>query len=1044
MGYSTTDSNINISTPDWASGRTYKKYDIINGSNTSVFTYSSPHFFIPSGDFVVKDPFVQLGALNKEIVGYSKPFLLKDLSTGYCLAFETSSSRPLQSSGQPIIGDNTISNLPEDTDVAESIIVELELLSIDMTPIQPNVVKKIKIPINEYAKIFAASKFDPPNAVSQVFPADYFQPNTRLYNGSYHDGGALFARIKITKTADPKYHAIYKLQNFSLFQLDEHENDLYFYALEDHVSSEKNSPFFHLGGLGLDSDALLSLQPESREGRMPISVLSPTNWSVRGDIRFKTLFNDREVCLMDASSSKEASISTTMQKLEIGETYRVDISLNPVRETKATYSNFAEGEPNDHPGGGIGGQDYGLVWKQRGVVSGTWDDGGGQLGASTETYKAGYIVQHGGPYSTNYEAIVFEPSDSRTWDSARKLARAGENGYTSDLAVVLVPEQQTAFTNLIETLNARYSQYGFWIGLTDSHSNFPKGFSPSTAEKIRSVGRQWLWIDGTPLGVIDNSPKGLVRDAKSYSNSPYGATLRIFSDNTDALDPTTHVMHHAGLLPGDYTFHFVAESKKLDIEIIAIQPPATLGIFEGNNKELLGLSESLSYGDPVDIENCIRLNHISVAKEQSLWTRHFTPNPSYGSSIDIEADNSDLEFGDGYAETRPKNLNSVKIQASLNFDSRKDSETKAIIHFLENTQGYKKLKYRLPSPFNKLQSFVCDSFNHSYNDYDDNSLSVNLIKDDAFILNRYNDFLMPHPGDWKASTPYYANDFIIYQSKGVNGEVDSPTTRAFYYAFSESKDKVPSFNPTIWTKNHFFWIPSQNNSFNRESRKHAISMENDFVGRSSDGVYPNLLTLNLSFESRSDFEARAIMHFLTNKMGYMPFLFSLPEPYSNLKTEPLRDSTGNAPKIKTSGDEITLKGAPTTIVLEHALYTPSSSANPGHELLLKNQVVTVPSLPSNKNKFYINKPTSIDGALTLEVYNPFYSLEDLSGKELKIHVQQKAFYCDKWSMTYTSYDNNNVQATFKEVALAPSLTSEFIDIAIGDDENNQYIDLSAY
>ena len=74
MGYSTTDSNINISTPDWVLGQEYKKYDIINGSNTSVFDYQGIHtnFFIPAGaHFVVKKHYAEIyqPSNSNELVG---------------------------------------------------------------------------------------------------------------------------------------------------------------------------------------------------------------------------------------------------------------------------------------------------------------------------------------------------------------------------------------------------------------------------------------------------------------------------------------------------------------------------------------------------------------------------------------------------------------------------------------------------------------------------------------------------------------------------------------------------------------------------------------------------------------------------------------------------------------------------------------------------------------------------------------------------------------------------------------------------------------
>tara|TARA_Y100000588_G_scaffold383699_1_gene473579 strand:+ start:3602 stop:6748 length:3147 start_codon:yes stop_codon:yes gene_type:complete len=1048
MGYSTTDSNINISTPDWVLGQEYKKYDIINGSNTSVFDYQGIHtnFFIPAGaHFVVKKHYAEIyqPSNSNELVGYSKPFLLRDLSCGYALHYKTSSNAP-QRDGRAMIDNNGVSNLPN-VESAESIEVELELLSSDMTPIPPNIEKKIITPINEYAKIWHESgRRGSPSVegsevnISQVFDADYFDPNSRQYGGTYHDGGITYARIKITKTAGEGY-ATYRFRDFELYQLDEHSQNLYFYATSDHLSTAENSPFFHLGGLSIDSATLADLQPDSIEGGEKISSLTPTNWNVVGEVAFKNLFDGRKVCLMNASSGMDAGISTTMTGLEIGSTYRVDLSLNPVRETKFSYCNFSSGEPNAT----AGGQDYAVVQKSSTTVSGTWDDVTNLLPAPSESLKTGYIVQHGGPYSTNYEAVIFEDTETDfSWTNARTLAR--RNGYSSDLAVVLVPEQQVAFTNLINKLNA-YSSYAFYIGLTDQRTDFIKGFSPDSV-KIKSTAGEWLWIEGTPLHVVNNTPQSLQRDATSYSNSPYGATIQILGDNTDESDLNSYIVHHKGLHPGDYAFEFMAESENHEIKIHAVQPPLTMGIFEAANRGKLGLSDSLGYGDTISVENCIRLNRISVSKELSLWTRHFTPNPSYRSSVQLSGNNTEMEFGDGYTEIRPKNLNSVKVEAELNFDNRKDSEMRAIIHFMENTQGFKKLKYRLPSPFNKLQSFTCEGFSHTYNDYDDNSLRVKLLKEDAFILNRFNDFLMPHPGDWNATTPYFEGDICVHQSMSSIGEVDSPTSRAFYYAMSSSQNREPRMSARYWTKDHFFWAPSLGNSISRESRHKESSMENDFVARNSDGTFPNLMTLDLAFEGRSDFEARAIMHFLTNKMGHLPFLFNLPDPYSNLKTEPLRDNSGLMPVVSGLNfkEGVMLKGAPSSITLKWPLQTPSGSANPGHEILLKNQIITVSGLPSNKNRLYINKATVVNGTKTLEVYNPFYSVEDITGRELTIHVQQKAFYCDRWSMEYVSYDNNTINATFKEIAIATDLVSEFIDVEIGDDESNQYIDLSSY
>ena len=50
-----------------------------------------------------------------------------------------------------------------------------------------------------------------------------------------------------------------------------------------------------------------------------------------------------------------------------------------------------------------------------------------------------------------------------------------------------------------------------------------------------------------------------------------------------------------------------------------------------------------------------------------------------------------------------------------------------------------------------------------------------------------------------------------------------------------------------------------------------------------DGINESLLTLELNFNNRDDAEARAILHFLEQHYGAIPFQFNPPAPYERLK-----------------------------------------------------------------------------------------------------------------------------------------------------------------
>ena len=86
-----------------------------------------------------------------------------------------------------------------------------------------------------------------------------------------------------------------------------------------------------------------------------------------------------------------------------------------------------------------------------------------------------------------------------------------------------------------------------------------------------------------------------------------------------------------------------------------------------------------------------------------------------------EMKNSTIEYSkDG--------INYNNLEFKVSFKKRTNQETKAILKFLDDKAGFKIFYYTLPQPYNKLISVYCPEWDHTYNFYDNNDISVKFIE----------------------------------------------------------------------------------------------------------------------------------------------------------------------------------------------------------------------------------------------------------------------------------------------------------------------------
>ena len=298
--------------------------------------------------------------------------------------------------------------------------------------------------------------------------------------------------------------------------------------------------------------------------------------------------------------------------------------------------------------------------------------------------------------------------------------------------------------------------------------------------------------------------------------------------------------------------------------------------------------------------------NMSPAENDNLWTADkFFFDADFGSSASFKCNNYKFEYGNGYYIMQPKNINSLTFEVDMTFKNRSNREANAIIHFLENHQGQLEsesaspnLKYSQgisgfrwdgastfhPYDSNEIQTktFYCNDFSHSLNFENNNDITLKLRNLDTSLLRKSEQMFSNKADDYDPSVYYEENDVVF-----------ATGNHKYYYCKQDSVNKAPvqeneewsresgvyqDINTDYWTR-EFFWKPSIGLDVTQKPRTQELSLGPGYSQIYKDGINESLLTLNLQFNNRNDFEAYAIIHFLEQHYGAIPFLFSAPAPY---------------------------------------------------------------------------------------------------------------------------------------------------------------------
>lgn len=334
----------------------------------------------------------------------------------------------------------------------------------------------------------------------------------------------------------------------------------------------------------------------------------------------------------------------------------------------------------------------------------------------------------------------------------------------------------------------------------------------------------------------------------------------------------------------------------------------------GSAINIIGLNDNEITTFELKSSNVVTLSEIreSPSESEGLWSKDlFFFDADYGSTVSFKTNNQKYQYGNGYYIVQPRNINSLTFEVDLKFKNRTNREANAIVHFVENHQGQHTqhapsnfLNYSVgmsgfnwagsssfyPYDHTSIQSktFYCTEWNHSMEFEENNNIDVKIRNLDTSILQKENGLFVA-PADEYSDLLHYQKNDVVYDANNGNHYYWSGDVSVAGKKPSEESDSwnredgyYKDINTDYWTRD-FFWKPSIGLNVSQKPRLNSMSVAGSYTQLYSDGINESLLNLDLQFNNRTDDEAYAILHFLEQHLGYLPFGFKPPSPYDKFK-----------------------------------------------------------------------------------------------------------------------------------------------------------------
>ena len=276
------------------------------------------------------------------------------------------------------------------------------------------------------------------------------------------------------------------------------------------------------------------------------------------------------------------------------------------------------------------------------------------------------------------------------------------------------------------------------------HLNFGDGYESNLSRNINSLKVSFdLIYDGLTdkeakclIAFFENAPE---KDKKSYYEDFAGVNIDLFSPYKYGAEVYFKEINHSSSYSNINRITIKGESlyeTNLDYKGMVVR------LDEINIKTYKDYLEDFSYNDVFylehedydkrgyyfyigpEIKNSQLQEDNKPLGNESYFTKHFYFKPDLDYVIDSEIRLLSVELDGSTKQYKKDGLNYNLMSFSLKFSKRSNEEARAILKFLDDRAGFKLFTYTLPQPYNKKIAVYCPEWNHVYNYFNNNDITV--------------------------------------------------------------------------------------------------------------------------------------------------------------------------------------------------------------------------------------------------------------------------------------------------------------------------------
>jgi|TARA_R100001460_G_scaffold58649_1_gene98466 phage-related protein len=118
----------------------------------------------------------------------------------------------------------------------------------------------------------------------------------------------------------------------------------------------------------------------------------------------------------------------------------------------------------------------------------------------------------------------------------------------------------------------------------------------------------------------------------------------------------------------------------------------------------------------------------------SMWSQNFFFEPDIGTQNNVVIKADVLEYKNSFRQRIKTNDNISTFNINYTFSNISDSQTKSMIHFLENKGGYRRFEHQIPSVYNRPKVYYCPKWTHTWNYVNSNTLTVEFVEDPLGVI----------------------------------------------------------------------------------------------------------------------------------------------------------------------------------------------------------------------------------------------------------------------------------------------------------------------